>query len=76
MIPMSSRWQNFPDRHFRRVLYPGGREQQSLASQASPATGTAMPSQHLGHLRTFMCHARAVCAQGYGHGDIMLSPPA
>ena len=27
MIPMSSRWQNFPDRHLRRVLYPGGREQ-------------------------------------------------
>lgn len=27
MIPMSSRWQNFPDRHLRRVLYPGGTEQ-------------------------------------------------
>lgn len=27
MIPMSSRWQNFPDKHLRRVLYPGGREQ-------------------------------------------------
>lgn len=30
MIPMSSRWQNFPDRHLRRVLYPAGREQQGF----------------------------------------------
>lgn len=76
MIPMSSRWQNFPDRHLSRVLYPGGREQQSLASQGNAAAGTVMPSQHLGHLRTSMCHARAVCAQGYDHSDILLSPPA
>lgn len=39
MIPMSSRWQNFPDRHLRRVLYPGGREQQGFGFPGQPCCG-------------------------------------
>lgn len=58
MIPISSRWQNFPDRHLRRVLYPAGREQQGFGFP-----GAATPPGHLGHLRTPTCHTRGcVCS--------------
>lgn len=53
MIPMSSRWQNFPDRHLRRVLYPGERAAQVQLSRAAVLLG------HLGDLRTSMHSARA-----------------
>lgn len=68
MIPMSSRWQNFPDRHLRRVLYPGGKEQRGSRVWGQ-CKGAATASRHRGDPKDLhVCHSRrhfqgALCPQ-------------